>query len=114
MIVAQIPQLIRCCEADMRAKRGDSGFDPERTISGQFCCDAPRQFSAPDDVVGSDPELRAHAAARVHQPARRRGGSVAARRATGATFYVVQLVSRQLEGAARRSCLAFNSPAWQW
>jgi len=33
---------------------------------------------------------------------------------TGATFYVAQLVSRQLEGAARRSCLAFNSPAWQW
>ena len=29
-------------EADIRAVRGHSGYDPERTIDGQFCCAAQR------------------------------------------------------------------------
>jgi hypothetical protein len=32
------PQLL--AKADIRAIRGPSGFDPERTIGGQFCCAA--------------------------------------------------------------------------
>jgi putative ABC transport system substrate-binding protein len=55
-------------------------------------------------LIAGDP-VQIGLVARLNRP----GGNL-----TGATFDVAQLVSSQLEDAARRSCLAFNSPAWQW
>src|SRR6266545_2668018 len=69
-------------EADTRALKGRSGFDPTRTRAGRFCCDA-RLWSA---ILIRDPGVgEADETARIHHAVGRRGSGVAARGKGAAT-----------------------------